>query len=169
LKIAAIIVGFVLALCIAPFNHAAARETTLVKATDLQADAKISARDRIPIIILFSLAGCPHCEVIRQSHLTPLARTNNKKMPNAIVRQVDLGSPKTMIDFAGVKTTHQEFVNAQQVKFSPVVIFYDASGKKLGDPLIGAMLPDFYGAYLDDALAAATSAINPDKPAAQSK
>jgi thioredoxin-related protein len=169
LKIASIIVVWLLVISSALLNQAAARETTLTKATDLQADAKISERDRIPIIILYSLPGCPHCEVIRQSHLTPLSRTNNKKMPSAIVRQVDLGSQKTMVDFMGVKTTHQEFVAAQQVKFSPVVIFYGANGQKLGDPLIGAMLPDFYGAYLYDALATAASAINPGKPVAVSK
>lgn len=125
------------------------RETTLTVATDLKADAIESTKRNQPIIILYSLPGCPHCEVVRRSHLTPMS---NETPPRAIIRQLNLQSTAPLRDFAGVMTTHRDFINQQKIKFAPVVAFYNAAGQRLGDALIGTMLPDFYGAYLEEGL-----------------
>jgi len=135
-------------------------ESTLTKATDLQADANAARKSGIPILILYSLPGCPHCEAIRRSHLTPLAA---EVPPKAIIRQIDLQSLAKLRGFDGKVVHHEDVVRTQSIKFAPVVVFYDADGKRLGEPLVGSMLPDFYGAYLADGLAAATSAIRSGK------
>jgi len=135
-------------------------ESTLTKATDLQADASASRKASIPILILYSLPGCPHCEAIRRSHLTPLSA---EMPPKAIIRQIDLQSMVKLRGFDGKVVHHEDLVRTQSIKFAPVVVFYDADGKRLGEPLVGSMLPDFYGAYLADGLAAATGTIRSGK------
>ena len=87
----------------------------------------------------------------------PMQAAREKNTPRrAIIRQVDLKSNLSMIDFAGQRVTHGQFAQAQNIKFAPVVAFYGKDETPLTDPLMGAMLPDFYSQYLDDALATAT-------------
>jgi thiol-disulfide isomerase/thioredoxin len=130
-----------------------AAETTLAKAADLAADVRESARTGIPVLLLFSLPGCPHCEAIRRGHLLALEKEQPARV---IARQVDMHSTQVMIDFAGRRTTHGEFIRAQNIRFAPIVVLAGAGGERLTEPLVGAMLPDFYGAYLEGAIAAAT-------------
>ncbi len=135
---------------------AALAESSLTKATDLQTDGMLARKAGVPILILYSLPGCPHCEAIRRSHLTPMAA---EMPPKAIIRQIDLQSVTKLRGFDGKLASHDDFVGTQGIKFAPVVVFYGGDGKRLGEPLVGSMLPDFYGAYLADGLAAATTAI----------
>jgi hypothetical protein len=132
------------------------RETSLSIATDLTRDARESAARRIPIVILYSLPGCAHCEILRRSHLAPLAA---QKPARAIVRQINLQSTVPLRDFAGNATTHANFVKVRAVSFAPIVQVLDHTGKLIADPLVGSMLADFYGAYLEDALQKAEAAV----------
>lgn len=45
------------------------------------------------------------------------------------------------------------------VRVTPTVFFFEATGVQVADPIVGAMLDDFYGVYLDEALATAKHAI----------
>ena len=131
-------------------------DSTLTKASDLQADAAAARKAGVPILVLYSLPGCPYCEAIRRSHLTPLAA---EVPPKAIIRQIDLQSSAALRGFDGKSTTHADFVRARGIKFAPLVSFFGADGQPIGESLVGTMLPDFYGAYLADSLAAATAKV----------
>jgi thioredoxin-related protein len=138
-------------------------ESTLTKATDLQADAAAARKAGVPMLVLYSLPGCPYCEAIRRSHLTPLAA---EVPPKAIIRQIDLQSVAALRGFDGKPTTHAEFVRARGIKFAPVVSFFGSDGQPISESLVGTMLPDFYGAYLADALSNATAKVR-SSPAPQ--
>lgn len=143
-------------------SSAHAAETTLSKALDLVSDAREAQRLHIPILMLYSLPGCPYCESIRRSHLMPMQAVSERSAPRrAIIRQVDLKSSLGMIDFAGQRVTHSQFAWAQNIKFAPVVAFYGKDAMPLTEPLMGTMLPDFYSQYLEDALAVATLKLIP--------
>jgi hypothetical protein len=146
-----------LAVFLTPAYVAYAAEAAITRATDLARDAMEARQTGLPILILFSVPGCPHCEAIRRAHLKPLS---DEKPRRALVRQVDLGDAGTLIDFGGKPTTHDVFVKGQGVKFAPVVAFFTPDGKRAGEPLIGAMLPDFYASYLEEGLATAKAAIS---------
>lgn len=133
---------------------AVARDTSLKLATDLRADGALAAQKGIPVVVLFSLADCVHCQEVRRSHLAPMSRESS---PKAIIRQIDLHSTSPLIDFGGTKTTHAGFAKAAKVTFAPVVVFYDRSGNVVAEPLVGAPLADFYGSYLENALMTATT------------
>jgi len=120
-------------------------------ATDLQADGRLSRRRKVPIVILFSLPGCPYCELVRRSHLNPMLR-DPAQAARAIIRQVDIESDQRVTGFNGERTTHEAIARAHDVRAAPVVAFWDGAGLPLADPLKGMLLPDFYSAYLDAAL-----------------
>jgi thioredoxin-related protein len=129
-------------------------ETALVRVTDLLQDGKAAGSTRIPIVLLFSLPGCPHCEVVRRSHLGPLSR----EVPlRALVREIDTQSDQPMTGFDGRPTTHAKFAKAAGVNLTPVVNFYTPNGERIGDGLVGALLEDFYAGYLETALLSAST------------
>lgn len=142
---------------------ASVAESALQPARDLMADAKLVESSGAPLIVLVSLPGCPHCEMVRRSHLIPLlqAGTASRK---PVIRQVELNGQDLMRDFTGRATTHAEFVRQRKFSIAPVVMFLDANGNMLTEPLVGSMIPDFYGAYFDAALTEATSKLLVARP-----
>ncbi|HET6599527.1 MAG TPA: hypothetical protein VFG60_06155, partial [Burkholderiaceae bacterium] len=50
---------------------------------------------------------------------------------------------------------HAAVARAWNAKLAPTVLFFDARGREIAERLVGAGLPDFYGAYLDQRLQAA--------------
>ena len=129
---------------------------SLPAAADLATDAKIAARSGVPVIVLVSLAGCPHCEVVRRSHLLPLLRDETgARQP--VIRQVEINGSERLRDFDGKEITHAEFARNHKVRIAPVVFFFNAKGELLSEPLVGSMIPDFYGAYFDAAFSEAKS------------
>lgn len=147
---------FLLACALAASGGAgAARDSaSLSPAVDLREDGRAAGRQGVPIIVLFSLPGCPHCEVVRTSYLAPMQR-DARQARRAVVRQVDLGSDRTLTTFRGTASTHGQFAREQGIRVAPVVAFWDGEGRALAPPLEGLLLPDFYGAYFEEALAAA--------------
>jgi len=123
----------------------------IVLATDLRADGRLSRASRAPILILFSLPGCPYCEIVRRSHLEPLLR-DPRRAGQVIVRQIDIDGEQAVVDFAGEATTHGAIARARGVRAAPVVAFWDGQGTPIAGSLTGMLLPDFYSAYLESEL-----------------
>ncbi len=124
---------------------------SLLPARDLRADGQLANKQGVPLIVLVSLAGCPHCEVVRRSHLLPLLR-DGERADAPVIRQVELRGNSSLVDFNGSTTTHADFARRHRAAIAPVVLFFDGYGKSIATPLVGAMIPDFYGAYFDAAL-----------------
>jgi thioredoxin-related protein len=120
-------------------------------ATDLQADGRDSRRRRVPLVVLFSLPGCPYCEIVRRSHLLPMLRAP-RESSRAIFRQIDIDGDHAVVGFGGAPTTHAAIARAHDVRSVPIVAFWDGEGRSLAAPLRGMLLPDFYSAYLESAL-----------------
>ena len=135
---------------------AIANNEALPAARNLAADGKSAEQSGLPLIVLVSLAGCPHCEVVRRSHLLPLLR-DAAGTPKAIIRQVEINGSERLRDFNGKEISHAEFARHHKASIAPVVFFFNAKGELLAAPLIGSMIPDFYGAYFDGALNEARS------------
>jgi thioredoxin-related protein len=128
----------------------------LPPATDLHADGRLATARRLPIVILFSLPGCPYCEIVRRSQLAPMLR-DPRQSARAIIREIDIDGDAPLVGFAGERTTHAQIARAHGVRAAPVVAFWDGAGKPIAESLTGMLLPDFYSAYLEAALATAES------------
>ena len=97
----------------------------------------------LPLTVMVSLPGCPFCKVVRDSHLAPLLR----EQAVAVV-QIDIGSALPLLDVHGQAGTHAEQVRQWGVKVAPTLRFFGRQGNEVAERLVGALLPDFYGAYL---------------------
>lgn len=121
-------------------------ETALPRPVSLAAAARSAAARDEPLVLLVSLPGCPYCEQVRRSHLAPLERQG------ASVWQLDIGSLAAVIDFDGTRRSHDAVISALGARFAPTVLFLGARGEELGERLVGAGIPDFYGAMLEERL-----------------
>lgn len=79
----------------------------------------------------------------------------------SLFRQVEINGKKTLRDFSGRTVTHAEFASQDKIKIAPVVMFSGATREQLAAPLVGAMIPGFYGAYFDATLAEAKPKLTP--------
>jgi thioredoxin-related protein len=146
-----------LVVTLAPTAIALAQEApNLPFAIDLRSDAAEAARRGVPVLLMVSLPGCPYCNAVRRSYLLPMEREPVKR---AIVRQVDLNDARKVRDFDGALRSQDAIARARGVRAAPVVFILGPEGKALAGPLEGMLLPDFYGAYLDEAVAQGANAL----------
>ena len=64
-----------------------------------------------------------------------------------------------MYDFDGAALTQGAFAARYKARVAPTVIMLDAQGRALADPIVGAGMAGFYGAFLDRALERAKNAL----------
>lgn len=142
--------GLMLA-CAAPL--AIATPAHLPAATDLAAHSADAARRGEPLVVLVSLPGCGYCETVRKSYLGPQAADGR-----IAVRELDMTADTPLRDADGTMTTAKAWARAHQVRVAPTVLFLDGRGRQAAAPLRG-LQPDFYGAYLEQALDQARAAV----------
>ncbi len=121
----------------------AATPTDLPLSESLVDELKAALQAHLPLVVLVSLEGCPHCELARNAHLAPLRRRGQP------VVQVDWRSPRRLQDFSGAAHTHDAMVRQWRILVAPTVLFFGADGREIAPRLAGGVLPDFYGAYLE--------------------
>ena len=125
---------------------ASAADTPLPFANNLPQLAVASAKQGLPLILMVSMTGCRFCEKIRREHLAPLAKSG---VP---VWQIHLDTEAKVIGFNGQPVSEKQLAKELKVRVAPTVMFFDAQGRRLAEPLVGTMLDDFYAAYLGDAI-----------------
>ena len=127
---------------------------TLPSATDLPGDLVQALKAGQPLVVLVSLEGCGYCQQVRQNYLAPMRLRSGL---HAV--QIDMHTASRVADFDGKVLSHQEWVHKRGIRIAPTVLFFGAKGAELAPRLVGASLPDFYGAYLNDRLHAAATEI----------
>ena len=105
-------------------------------------------------VVLFSQPGCEFCAEEREHYLKPLAAERRRELN---IVEVDIEATKRMRDWRGRSVTQSDFAAASGARFAPTVMFLDASGKSLAEPIVG-LSRDFFGVYLDQRIAAAIRA-----------
>lgn len=107
------------------------------------------------VVVLFSLPDCAYCEKVRQQSLRHIHTDPNYK-GRVAVYEIDFSdSKRSFIWFDGISYTGKSIAGPLNVKFSPTVMVFTDKGAVAGKPLLGASLPEFYGAYLDELIKAA--------------
>jgi thioredoxin-related protein len=127
----------------------ASAAVTLPAAESLPASLEHALQAKQPLVVMVSLHGCAFCKVVRENYLQPL------RVSGLQLVQVDMRDNRALVDFDGASLTHDAWVRKQGIKLAPTVLFFGAQGREVATRLKGAYLPDFYGAYLDEQLAAA--------------
>ena len=102
-------------------------------------------------LILFSATGCPFCETVRAQHLQHLVGKAHDGHP-LLISEVLIDRDTPIVGFDGKPTTAKLMSRGLGFRFAPTVAVFDVAGRLLDKPIVGALLEDFYGAYLDQML-----------------
>lgn len=141
-----------MAAAIAMPRAALAQEQHLPPVNDLRPLLASVARDKSPLLILFSTPGCPFCREVRRNYLAPRLEDKESAL---LLREVDITSPRPLIDAAGSRTTEAAFAKRFDVRVVPVVALFalvDQTLQLLAEPLVGLDRSGFYEAYLAAAI-----------------
>lgn len=136
-----------------PATHCA-NASELAHARTLAADARVATDRKLPILLFFSQAGCGFCERARREYLRPLA-LSGAWATRALMREVPIEA--TLTGFDGKRISGRDLARVYGIRVFPTVVFVDASGNLIAEPLAGFTVPDFYGAYLEQRLEAASA------------
>ena len=117
-------------------------------AQNLRADGAIATQKDLPILLFYTASYCHYCDAVKAEFLGHMA-IDPAYQTRAIFREVRIDSSTPLVDFNASTTTHHHFADQRPITLVPTVEFVDGSGKHLAAPMIGASIPDFYGAYLD--------------------
>lgn len=132
-----------------------AKDTALPVPTSLPQAAFAAKATGQPLVLLISLPGCVYCELVRRSYLMPL-------LPEEGVQawQLDVTNKSApLVGFDGKPTTAASQAIAWKATFTPTVLFLGSRGQELAERLVGIAVPDFFGAFLTERLAAARKAL----------
>jgi hypothetical protein len=123
----------------------------------LQAEISTALKKASPLLVFISLDNCLFCKIARENYLLPLM--NEQAIP---VVQVNFRYLLPATDARGHVTTQDQLVRAWGVKVAPTVLFLGQDGKELAPRLTGGSNSDFYGAYLEERIRTAQTAIARD-------
>jgi thioredoxin-related protein len=118
-------------------------------ASDFFADGREARETQRVIVVLFTTAGCPWCQRVREEHLNPML-ANPGDVARIIVREIDIDGRDALTDFSGAITTHAAFAGRHAVRFAPTVLILGPRGEQLAAPLVGFGTADYYGYYLGE-------------------
>lgn len=110
------------------------------------------ARSRA-LVVMVSLPGCPWCKLVRQNYLAPLLAAGQP------VIELDMQDRRGIVGFDGAATTPMRLADSLRVRVAPTVLFLGRGARELAPRLAGVTSEDFYGAYLDERVAAANRAL----------
>jgi thioredoxin-related protein len=108
---------------------------------------------RRALVMMVSLPGCPWCKLVRQSYLAPLLAEGQP------VIELDMQDQRGIVGFDGAATTPMRLADGLRVRVAPTVLFLGRGGREIAPRLTGVTSEDFYGAYLDERVAAANRAL----------
>jgi thioredoxin-related protein len=131
-------------------------------ASDLAQEARDAAAQGKVLVVLYGTASCPWCAKVRRNYLAPLTR-NADAASRMVITEIDPDVTLPLNDFAGRATNHRSFARAERVRLVPTIVIYGPAGEQLAEPLVGMSSEDFYGAYLEERLAAAAKRIMKDQ------
>jgi thioredoxin-related protein len=111
------------------------------------------ARQSEKIIMLeVNASYCSYCGLLEEEIIKPMIRSGDYKN-TVLIRQLQMDSLHTVKDFAGNETTPAMLAQSYKVKITPTLLFLDANGNEVAERILGVYSLDFFGAYVDEALA----------------
>jgi thioredoxin-related protein len=138
---------------------AEAEGASIPQAINLQKDSIFAQEKGIPVLLEFTMRGCPFCEEVENEVLRPMLISGDYDN-KVIVRNVMIDEETEITDFNGQKITYEELASRYNVYVAPTLVLVHGNGKAMGIEMVGVTTIDFYAAYLDQAIDKALKVIS---------
>lgn len=133
-------------------------DENIAEAHDFHALQQEMQAKGLPLLLAFRADYCGFCKQLEAEYLQPML-TSGKYDTRILIRRFTLDNEESIVDFNGDKIDAEAFVARHDATLTPTVVFLDAEGKEVAERLLGYNSPDFYRAYLEEAIATAQKAV----------
>lgn len=127
---------------------------------DFQAVAQAMQTRKLPLLLEFRADYCGYCRQLEKDYLEPMERSGQYDQ-RILLKRFTVDTEDTITDFNGETIEAEDFIARYHGSLTPTLVFLDATGKPVAEPLRGYNSPDFYGAYLENAIEQAYKAVQP--------
>lgn len=124
---------------------------------DLHGESALAQQAGKPLVLMFTLPECPYCKVVRRNYLLPMIREAGNDPPQ--IRELNMAGRQAIRDFDGTVTTPTAVAKRYGVKVAPTLVFVNAAGEILTEPLVGGD-HQFFSVYLDRSFETAGAKLN---------
>ncbi len=125
--------------------------TQLTEVSDLQALGRMVREAGVPILLMFASEDCHFCERLEAEVLGPMKLVGDDPR-RVLLRKIMLETADSLRDFQGREISADELVRRKRVGMVPTLYLLDGEGRELVPRIVGYTSPDFYPAYLDQAI-----------------
>lgn len=139
-----------------------ADERSVTEASDFQTIQKDMQDRKLPLLLEFRADYCGYCRQLEATYLSHMVKSGDYDN-KILIRSFTLGKSDSITDFNGDKTDADSFAAKYHALVTPTLVFLDSNGQQVAEALQGYNSPDFYGAYLENAIATAQKAVQGQK------
>ena len=139
-------------------NSSLAAENDLVELGDLQSLQADMQTNSKPLMLVFRASYCHYCRQLEKNELQPLIQHTTVR-DRIIIRTVTLDTEHSLKNWQGIEITSKQLGKQYQVSITPTLVFINSQGKELVESIKGYNGSEFYGAYLENAIAQAQQAL----------
>ena len=131
---------------------------TIPPLTDLSADLDAVRKTGRPLLLIFSAEHCFYCERLKENIIKPMLRSGDYD-DRVIIRVTELDSYERITGADGNAIEPPELARLHDVRVTPTVLLLGPEGEELAPRQLGINNEDYYGVYLDEAIAQAIEAL----------
>ena len=84
----------------------------------------------------------------------------NEDYQHVLIRSLEFDGDHNIRGFDGRSVEASEFSARYKVRITPTLLFLNSEGEEIAERILGYSTPDFYGTYLDQAIAKAVGAMS---------
>ena len=126
--------------------------------TDLSMELASVAATGKPLMLIFSAEHCFFCTRLKENIVEPMLRSGDYDN-RVIIRITELDSYESIKGADGEPIEPPDLARAYAVRVTPTVLILGPDGKEAAPRQLGINNEDYYGAYLDEAIAEASEKI----------
>jgi len=101
------------------------------------------------IVLMISQENCGFCSRVKEEYPKPLMKSAN----HPPLRILQLDRSDKVVDFNGEARSGSIIASRLGGRFTPTLLFVDSDGTPIHEPIVGLTTPEYYGYYLDEAIA----------------
>ncbi len=139
-------------------NPSLAAEFPLIELNDLpalQAEMQATAK---PLMLVFRASYCRYCRQLEKDEIIPLLQDTTVR-DRILIRSVTLDKETSLKDLQGNMISPKQLGKTYQISITPTLVFINSQGKEVAEAIKGYNGSEFFGAYLENAIAQAQQAV----------
>ncbi|UCC56309.1 MAG: thioredoxin fold domain-containing protein [Gammaproteobacteria bacterium] len=129
-------------------------DTGVPVSDNLNEDAEQAARDKLPIMLVFTGMVCSYCDELEEEIIKPMLLSGDYG-DKAIIRKLVVDNGSRVTDFSEQRIDTADLAQEYGVFVTPTILFVNHEGYQLAERMVGINTIEMYGGYLDQCIESA--------------